>query len=93
MEFRLYEHDEDDPSIWSMRARGQAKRFETQQEILYLEEIDFTLCPEGIDDVMMSSSEVTLDPHSRQGVARNPKIRFKNVPILQLPYLRFPIGK
>ena len=41
---------------------------------------------------LMSSSEVTLDPHSRQGVARNPKIRFRNTPILQLPYLRFPIG-
>ena len=86
LEFSLYEHDEDDPSIWYMRARGQGKRFETQQEILHLEDIDFTLCPEGNDDVMMSSSEVTLDPHSRQGVARNPKIRFKNTPILQLPY-------
>ncbi len=92
LDFSLYEHDEDDPSIWYMRARGQAKRFETQQDILHLENIDFTLCPEGNDDVVMSSSEVTLDPDSRQGVARNPKIRFKNIPILQLPYLRFPIG-
>ncbi|MYI88842.1 MAG: LPS-assembly protein LptD [Gammaproteobacteria bacterium] len=92
LEFSLYEHDEDDPSIWYMRVRGQAKEFETQQEVLHLEDIDFTLCPEGNDDVVMSSSEVTLDPHSRQGVARNPKIRFKNTPILQLPYLRFPIG-
>ncbi len=92
LEFSLYEHDENDPSIWYMRARGQAKQFETQQEILRLEDIDFTLCPEGNDDVMMSSSEVTLDPHSRQGIARNPKIRFKNIPIMQLPYLRFPIG-
>ena len=93
LEFSLYEHDEDDPSIWYMRVRGQAKQFETQQEVLHLEDIDFTLCPEGNDDVVMSSSEVTLDPHSRQGVARNPKIRFKNTPILQLPYLRFPIGR
>ncbi len=92
LEFSLFEHDEDDPSIWYMRARGQAKQFEIRQEILHLEDIDFTLCPEGNDDVMISSSEVNLDPHSRQGVARNPKIRFKNIPILQLPYLRFPIG-
>lgn len=92
LDFSLYEHDEDDSSIWYMRARGQAKRFETQQDILHLEDIDFTLCPEGNDDVVMSSSEVTLDPDSRQGVARNPKIRFKNIPVLQLPYLRFPIG-
>ena len=92
LEFSLYEHDEDDPSIWYQRARGQAKHFETQQGILHLEDIDFTLCPDGNDDVTLLSSEVTLDPHSRQGVARNPKIRFKNNPILQLPYLRFPIG-
>jgi len=92
LEFSLYEHDEDDPSIWYQRARGQAKHFETQQGMLRLEEINFTLCPDGNDDVMLSSSEVTLDPHSRQGVARNPKIRFKNIPIIQLPYLRFPIG-
>ena len=92
LEFSLYEHDEDDSSIWYMRARGQAKQIDVQQEVLHLEDINFTLCPEGNDDVTMSSSEVTLDPHSRQGVARNPKIRFKNRPILQLPYLRFPIG-
>ncbi len=91
-EFGLFEADENDQTIRYKRARGSAEGIRFEEGIFYLESGEFTHCPDGNDDVIVSASELTLDAVTRQGVARNSKIRYKGVTILALPYFRFPIG-
>ncbi len=91
-EFGIFVADKNDPSIRYKRARGSAQMVKIEDGVLYFESSEFTHCPDGNDDVMLSASELVLDSNSRQGVARNTTVRFKGTPILPLPYLRFPIG-
>ena len=91
-EFGFFIEDEINPSIRYKRARGSADFVRIEDKVLYMESSEFTHCPDGNNDVILSASKLTLDSESRQGVARNTSIRFKGTTILMLPYLRFPIG-
>ena len=91
-EFGLYQVDENNPSTRYERARGTAAGIRVQGDLLFLESSEFTHCPEGNDDIYLSASEITLNTTTRQGVARNTKVKFKGQTILAVPYLRFPIG-
>ena len=91
-EFGLYQIDENNPSTRYKRARGTAAGVRIQGDLLFLESSEFTHCPEGNDDIYLSASEITLNTTTRQGVARNTKVKFKGQTILAVPYLRFPIG-
>ena len=91
-EFGLYQVDENNPSTRYERARGTAAGIRVQGDLLFLESSEFTHCPEGNDDIYLSASEITLNTTTRQGVARNTKVKFKGQTIMAVPYLRFPIG-
>ena len=91
-EFGLYQIDENNPSTRYKRARGTAAGVRIQGDLLFLESSEFTHCPEGNDDIYLSASEITLNTTTRQGVARNTKVKFKGQTILAVPHLRFPIG-
>lgn len=74
-------------------ARGKADALRLEGEgLLRLEGAWVTRCPEGDDSVVVTAKEVELDQTEGVGRARNAIVRFKNVPLLYVPYLSFPIN-
>jgi LPS-assembly protein len=73
-------------------ARGRASRIERESaNVAVLEDAIYTTCNPGDTDWLLSASRVTLDRASGDGTARNVVLRFKDVPFLYTPWLRFPI--
>ncbi|MFP3873176.1 MAG: LPS-assembly protein LptD [Thiohalophilus sp.] len=58
-----------------------------------LEDATYTTCDIGDPDWLLSAGHIMLNNENRQGTARNVVARFKGVPFLYLPYMRFPIGE
>ena len=58
-----------------------------------LEDATYTTCDIGDPDWLLSAGHIMLDAESRQGSASNVVVRFKGVPFLYLPYMRFPLGE
>ncbi len=73
-------------------ARGQAARVERESaDVAVLDEATFTTCNPGDDDWLLSADRVALDRKSGDGTARNVVLRFKHIPFLYTPWIRFPI--
>lgn len=76
-----------------VQARGNASKVYFEgHDLMRLEQVEYTTCLEGHDDVVISASEVELDKADNVGVARNVRLKFMNVPIFYFPYLSFPIS-
>ena len=74
-------------------ARGAARSLQMDATgKVTLDEVSFTTCP--MDDMswQMRARSIELDTRSRNGVGRGTSVRFKNVPIVYLPWMTFPIG-
>jgi len=81
------------PEKTNVRARGTAKQVYFEgHDVTRLEDITYTTCNEGKNDVMLYASELTLDQAAGQGQAKNVKVRFKNIPVFYFPWLSFPIS-
>lgn len=57
-----------------------------------LDNATYTTCDIGDPDWLLSAGHIMLNTENRQGSASNVVVRFKGVPFLYLPYMRFPIG-
>jgi len=88
----FFEVDSEDPKTRYQSGRGSAEGIRVEDGVLYLESSEFTHCPEGVNDIALAASDISLNPKTRQGIARNTIVRFKDVPVFSLPYVRFPIG-
>ncbi len=72
--------------------RGEAGRiYRKSKDVVELEETSYTTCNPGKDDWLIRADTLTLDRESGDGTARDVLLRFQNIPILYLPWLRFPI--
>ena len=79
-------------SIPSSHMRGSAERIESQGEsIIQLTDSTYTFCEPGRNDWDIKASEINLDRENGIGSAWHTQLRIKEVPILYLPYYRFPI--
>ncbi len=82
-----------DPTKAYIRARGTAdKAYMEGHDVTRLEKVTYTTCNEGDDSVILEAEELTLDQGTGRGLAKNLKVRFKNVPIFYFPRLSFPIN-
>ena len=82
-----------DPEKAYVNARGEAgKVFLEGHDFLRLEDVTYTTCKEGKDDVVVRAEELELDNATGRGLARKVSVRFKKVPIFYAPALSFPIG-
>jgi len=80
-------------SLGSSNARGAADVLEINQNgTLSLGAVEYTTCPPGSEDWLLQGKSINLDTNEGVGTARGMKLRFKNVPILYLPYISFPIS-
>ncbi len=73
-------------------ARGEADAVEiVDREHYRLKNGTFTSCEAGRDDWVLQASEIELDYDKQEGSAKNPRLRFYDVPILAFPYATFPL--
>jgi LPS-assembly protein len=73
-------------------ARGSAEEISIGRDrVVELNEVAYTTCPEDKTDWQLLADQIRLDVDKGFGSARNVKLEFKNVPILALPYISFPI--
>jgi LPS-assembly protein len=80
-------------SMGSSNARGAAEALEINENgTLSLGGVEYTTCPPGSEDWLLQGKSIVLDTREGVGTAKKMKLRFKNVPILYLPYISFPIG-
>jgi LPS-assembly protein len=74
-------------------ARGSARRMEVDSAAgtLKLDDVSFTTCP--VTDVAwrLKSRRILLDTRARTGTGHGTSVEFKDVPIIYLPWMTFPI--
>ena len=79
-------------SIPSTHMRGTAASIDSQGEsLIQLTDSTYTFCEPGRNDWDIKASEINLDRESGIGSAWHTQLRIKEVPIMYLPYYRFPI--
>jgi LPS-assembly protein len=79
-------------SIPSTHMRGTAASINSKGEFLVqLTDSTYTFCEPGQNDWDIKASEINLDRESGVGSAWHTQLRVKEVPIMYLPYYRFPI--
>lgn len=88
------EADLEQLSYWLRDSDGRgtassAKLTQTNQAQLY--DVLFTTCPPGDQSWALEADQMKLDRETGVGRARGVKLSFKDVPLLYLPYARFPL--
>jgi len=79
--------------LGSSSARGAADALEINENgTLSLGGVEYTTCPPDSEDWLLQGESIVLDTGDGVGTAKNMKLRFKNVPILYLPHISFPIS-
>jgi LPS-assembly protein len=74
-------------------SRGTAEQILLAKSgVLELQSVTYTSCPPGRDDWVLKAREVKLDADKGMGTARGATLRFKNVPIMYVPYFSYPIS-
>jgi LPS-assembly protein len=74
-------------------ARGAARSMKVDADgTITLEDVSFTTCPVDKLDWQMKSKLIVLDTRARNGTGRGTSVEFKDVPIVYLPWMSFPIG-
>jgi len=82
---------ESDKSI--IRARGTAgKIYFEGHDVARMEDVTYTTCVEGNNDVMVYATDLRIDQATGRGVAENLRVHFKNVPVFYFPHVSFPIN-
>lgn len=76
------------------RIRGQAERLEKfGDQLIRLTGSRFTSCEPGSNLWEMAGSEIRIHPEDHYGTARHMRLEVFNIPVIYLPYARFPVGK
>src|ERR1051326_1159289 len=73
-------------------AHGGAEEVEIiDHEHYRMKKGSFTTCEVGRDDWVLQASEIDLDYDRQVGTAKQPRLRFYDVPIFAFPYATFPL--
>ncbi len=95
VDYRIAHRDRKHPNPEKayIRARGQAGKIYLEgHDVTRLEDVTYSTCAEGNDDVVVKAQELTIDQATGRGLAKNVSVRFKKVPIFYAPVLSFPIS-
>ncbi len=57
-----------------------------------IEQADYTTCPGEVPDWKLDAARIDLDHETDRGSARNVTLRVRDVPVLYLPYISFPLS-
>lgn len=78
--------------------RGQGRGSAGRAELLgdretRLQRVTYTTCPPDSEDWVLSARRVEMDHEEGSGTARDVVLRFKDVPIIWLPWASFPLDE
>jgi LPS-assembly protein len=77
--------------------RGEAQRLEmdgtSNKESATLYDASYTFCEPGHNDWDIKASEIHLNPAEHYGEAFHGRLRIAEIPVLYLPYFRFPMSE
>lgn len=80
-----------DYALYAQHARGSASRIEQQGDMVYLDQARYTTCPPDSSGWRLDAGHMALDQATGWGTARNMVLRVRDVPVLYLPWITFPI--
>jgi LPS-assembly protein len=74
-------------------ARGSADRIRaTTEGTLSLDKVQYTTCPLGNEDWIITASDISISQRAGLGIGRGVRLDFKGVPLLYTPFISFPVG-
>lgn len=71
-------------------AASQLKKF--GDNVINLENTVISSCEPGDNAWSLRGSEISLHPDEHYGTAENMRVTIKDIPVVYLPYVRFPVG-
>ncbi|MET0356548.1 MAG: LPS-assembly protein LptD [Cellvibrio sp.] len=71
-------------------AASQLKKF--GENVINLENTVISSCEPGDNSWALRGSEISLHPDEHYGTAENMRVTIKDIPVVYLPYVRFPLG-
>jgi LPS-assembly protein len=78
--------------FYQRHGRGDAKKaYLLKPGISRFKQVMYTTCPQGSNAWSLRSTKVELDQNTGTGVARNARLNIKDVPVMYLPWITFPI--
>ncbi|WP_333607928.1 LPS-assembly protein LptD [Arsukibacterium sp.] len=72
--------------------RGHARTLVASEQQLQLSEALFTTCPVDDNSWALHADNISINSDDGWGEARNAVFRIKDIPVLYLPYLTFPVN-
>ncbi len=79
--------------LYETRIHGVAEHLQKfGDNVISLEQSMISSCEPGDNAWSIRGSEIELHPDDHYGTADNMRLNIKNVPVLYLPYVRFPLG-
>ena len=80
--------------LFEQAARGTAESiiFRNADGSLSITEGSYTVCAPGDDSWLLVGENIELNQQTGRGTARNVMLRIKNIPVLPIPYISFPIN-
>lgn len=76
-----------------VNGRGTADRITIKSPVeIQLDEATYTTCPPDDNAWQLVADEIHLDKSTSQGTASGVVLKMSNIPIMYLPYIRFPIS-
>lgn len=78
-------------SMYSQNAHGDATRVKRDGDITHITNGSYTTCEPSQDGWKLSANKIRLDKKKGWGTARHIKLKVKDIPILYLPWMNFPI--
>lgn len=79
--------------LYETRIHGVAQHLQKfGDNVISLEQSMISSCEPGDNAWSIRGSEIALHPNEHYGTAENMRLNIKNIPVLYLPYVRFPVG-
>lgn len=80
--------------LFEQAARGTAEEiiFQNADGSLSITEGSYTVCEPGDNSWLLVGQNIDLNQQTGRGVARNVVLHIKDIPVLPLPYISFPIN-
>jgi len=78
--------------LQSSDANGTADQLTTKETVSHLSNLSYSTCPIDNQQWYIKAHSASLDQESETGTFRKMTLRFKDVPILYLPYAKMPLS-
>lgn len=77
----------------TVNGRGQAKQINIENKKQFsMDDASYTTCPRDHVAWQLRADKIDINNETHQGTARNMVLEVAHIPLLYLPYIRFPVG-